>query len=327
MVARFIKVVPMLLGLLLSVSLRAQTLWAVEALPFMPLRDSTHLSCVTEYEPSTVVMGARSLRDIRHYDRQGYLYDETAKNRYDDFDRLVGRIRTYRYWDDMLQDVRCDTTERLHIDYTDEGLVGRFRTISCHRSSAGFDSIIEDISLVQFDYDEVLGITRCVYSKEVTSFAAFAHYRAHPAGYSEDTLILERQFDTLGRLLREAYRGGAEALGDYEKLYGYDDSGRILYEIRKDDLGRDSLGYRYNSLGNLIEKSGKSWNLEQESDITIIYRPDGSPMEKTTIFYEEDWDYGANPENRIIERIYYDKHGNITRKEAENAREYDNEYW
>ena len=191
----------------------------------------------------------------------------------------------------------------------------------------GEESIIEDISLVQFDYDEVLGITRCVYSKEVTSFAAFAHYRAHPAGYSEDILILERQFDTLGRLLREAYRGGAEALGDYEKLYGYDDLGRILYEIRKDDLGRDSLGYRYNSLGNLIEKSGKSWNLEQESDVTIIYRPDGSPMEKTTIFYEEDWDYGANPENRIIERIYYDKHGNITRKEAENVREYDNEYW
>lgn len=326
MVAQFIKVVPLILALLLSVSLRAQTLWAVETLPFMPPRDSTHLSCVTEYEPSTVVMGARSLMGIRHYDRQGYLRDEATKNQYDDFNRLVGRIEVYRYWDDVLQDVRCDTTLSLHIHYSTEGLVDRFRNVSCHRTSAGFDSTIEDIRLVRFDYDDELGFTRCVYSKEVTSFAALGHYRAHSTGHSVDTLMLERQFDSLGRLLRETYRGGAEALGDYEKRYGYDDSGRVLYEIRIDDWGRDSLGYRYNILGNLIEKSGKSWTIGQESDVTIIYRPDGSPMEKTTIFYEEDWDYGANPENRTIERVYYDKHGNITRKEAENVREYDNEY-
>lgn len=313
--------------LLLVAPLRAQTSWAVEALPFMPSRDSTHLSCVTEYEPSTVVMGARSLKSISHYDRQGYLHDEATKNQYDDFDRLVGRIETYRYWDDVIQAVRCDTTYRIRIDYSVEGLVDRFRTISCHRTSAGFDSTIEDIRLVRYDYDDWLGITRCVYSKEVSSFAALGHYRARLTGHSIDTLILERQFDSLGRLLREAYRGGAEALGDYEKLYGYDDSGRILYEIRRDDWGRDSLGYRYNSLGNLIEKSGKSWTPEQESDVTIIYRPDGSPKEKTTIYYEEDWDYGANPENRVIERLYYDKHGNLTRKEAETVREYDNEYW
>ena len=134
-----------------------------------------------------------------------------------------------------------------------------------------------------------------------------------------------------GQLLREVFACGQPDMFDYETIYAYDSKGRKQYEKHYYYGGGDSLVYRYSATGSVIEKSGKAWGEGFEADIFNTFRPDGTPSERTEIWYPAEWNYGENPETRTIVRTWYDNKGSVIRTEDAQSThptlEFDIEYW
>ena len=295
-----------------------------DCLRFMPTRMTNHVRVVREYEPSTVVMGARKLLKTTYYDRHGYETRDGMEYTYDSLDRLVGWTGMERRWDNDSQSMVWDITFDAHIDYSPEGLVSLYRFVAYDRVGSAIDTTVITYRLIHLVRSTSLGITECDYL-----------YTERPApdrltDEVTDTCRFRREYDGKGRLVRESYTDdvGSRGLDSYEVRYAYDPQGRKQYEKNRFYGGSDSIGYRYSALGGVVEKSGKEWAEGFETDIFISCRPDGSPLESTHISYPQEWDYGDNPEQRSITRRWYNAMGDLIREEtSDHTLEYDVEYW
>ena len=295
-----------------------------DCLRFMPWRVRDHLRVVREYQPSTVVMGARKLIKTTYYDRHGYETHEGREYTYDSLDRLAMWIVLERRWDNDSQRMVWDTVFDAHIDYSPEGLVSLYRFVDYDRIGSAIDTTVVTYRLIHLVRSTSLGVTECDY---------LYTERPAPDGVTEevtDTCRFRREYDEKGRLVWESYTNdvGSRGMDSYEVSYAYDAQGRIQYEKNRFYGGSDSLGYRYSALGGVVEKSGKEWAEGFETDIFISCRPDGSPLESTHISYQQEWDYGDNPEQRSITRRWYNAMGDLIREEtSDHTLEYDVEYW
>lgn len=295
-----------------------------DCLRFMPIRMTNHVRVVRQYEPSTVVMGARKLEKTTYYDRQGYETRDGMEYAYDSLDRLVGWTGMERRWDNDSQRMEWDMTFDAHIDYSPEGLVSFYHFIAYERAGSFIDTTVVTYRLIHLVSSTGVGITECDYAYTEVSTAVRGGYT-----YT-DTCRFRREYDDKGRLLRESYTDdvGSRGLDNYEVRYAYDPQGRKLYEKNRFYGGSDSIGYRYSALGGVVEKSGKEWAEGFETDIFFSCRPDGSPLESTHISYQQEWDYGDNPEQRSITRRWYNAMGDLIREEtSDHTLEYDVEYW
>ena len=295
-----------------------------DCLRFMPWRVRNHLRVVREYEPSTVVMGARKLIKTTYYDHHGYETREGWEYMYDSLDRLAGWTVMERRWDNDSQRMVWDTMSVEQFEYTPDGLVSLDHFVAYDRVGGAIDTTVVTYRLIHLVRGTGLGITECDY---------LYTERPAPDRLTEevtDTCRFRREYDEKGRLVWESYTDevGSRGMDNYEVRYAYDAQGRKQYEKNRFYGGSDSLGYRYSALGGVVEKSGKEWAEGFETDIFISCRPDGSPLESTHISYQQEWDYGDNPEQRIITRKWYNAMGIVIREEgSDGTREYDVEYW
>ena len=295
-----------------------------DCLRFMPWRVRDHLRMVREYEPSTVVMGARKLLKTTYYDHHGYETREGWEYTYDSLDRLVGWTVMERRWDNDGQRMVWDTMSVEQFEYTPNGLVSLDHFVAYDRVGGAVDTTVVTYRLIHLVSSTGLGITECDY---------LYTERPAPDRLTEevtDTCRFRREYDEKGRLVRESYTDevGSRGMDNYEVRYAYDAQGRKQYEKNSFYGGSDSLGYRYSALGGVVERSGKEWAEGFETDIFISCRPDGSSLESTHISYPQEWDYGDNPEQRSITRKWYNAMGFVIREEgSEGTREYDVEYW
>ena len=295
-----------------------------DCLRFMPTRMTNHVRVVREYEPSTVVMGARKLIKTTYYDRHGYETADNVEHAYDSLGRLIRRIWQERRWDDDSQAMVWTTMSVEQLEYTPDGLVSLDRFVAYDRVGGAVDTTVVTYRLIHLVRGTGFGITECDY---------LYTERPAPDRLTEevtDTCRFRREYDAQGRLVRQSYVDdvGSRGLDSYEVRYAYDAQGRKQYEKSRFYGGSDSLGYRYSALGGVVEKSGKEWAEGFETDIFISCRPDGSPLESTEISYPQEWDYGENPEQRSITRKWYNAVGFVIREEgSEGTREYDVEYW
>ena len=318
---RFVLIVAMIgVGL----AAEAQLSEVNDCLRFMPIRMTNHIRVVREYEPSTVVMGARKLIKTTYYDRHGYETREGWEYTYDSLDRLAGWTVMERRWDNDSQDLVWTAMAVEHFEYTPDGLVSLDRLVSYDRVGGAIDTTVVTYRLIHLVSSTGLGITECDYAFTEVSTAV------GEGDTLTDTCRFRREFDAQGRLVRQSYVDdvGSRGLDNYEVRYAYDAQGRKQYEKNRFYGGSDSLGYRYSALGGVVEKSGKEWAEGFETDIFVSCRPDGSPLESTHISYPQEWDYGDNPEQRSITRKWYNAMGIVIREEgSEGTREYDVEYW
>jgi len=295
---------------------------------FLPQPVNGGIRRIRAYKPSTVVMGRRELLRTTLYDRQGHMiYDrsqsempDSIERTYDSQGRLVEWRRVERRWDDDSQRMVWNNLFVEHIDYTPDGVVGLCRCVNYDRAYNITDTTVITYRLIHLVRGTGHGVTECDY----------AYCERGAMEVLTDTCHFRREYDDKGRLVREEYTDdvGSRGLDNYEVRYAYDPQGRKAYMLRTFYGGSDSLAYRYNALGGVVEKSGKSWVQGYESDIFISCRPDGSPLERTEITYPEEWDYGENPEQRTISRFWYNAMGDLIREEGpEGTREYDVEYW
>lgn len=307
----------------------AQSSWVGDDMPFLPYRNNTHLRCVKEYEPSTVVMGARSLQKTTYYDRHGYEVADDVENQYDSLGRMVRQVKLEYRFNEECQCKRWDTVLVRQVVYSPEGLVSLYRSTYYEWHLAAVDTAYVTYRLLHFSYTTGIGVTRCDYAYCEESLPS--HIYGSDRDVILDTVVCLRDFDEKGRLLRQLYVGGSRGLDDEEVRYTYDEYGRVAYELHSFYGGYDSLEYRYNDAGDLMEKIGKRWEQGEEADIFESCQPNGTPIEHTEIWYPSSWDYGENPENRIVNRFKYDSHGNLMRWENASAirpvLEYDNEYY
>lgn len=327
-------------SLVLAASATAQDTWVNRVMPFIPQPASSPLRCVKQYQPTTrnqtpvhsikkyksseEVMRDRKLVALFRYDRHGHITERLdtlgvlwdSRIHYDAQGRLVGRLVRERR-EDAVQMARYDTISWLRVGYDSEGLVSDLYYADYYHRSFCIDTTVKHLSLQCTERDEASRLISCMYLFEEEG--SYTHY--------DGTIVFERQYDSLGHLLREACVDYSPEDFRYQTLYTYDEYGRVLYEKTSTNWTSDSLCYHYTDHyiegGGLIEKSGKSWDAEgYTSDITITYRFGNIPYEEVEIMYMDD-DFGS----REVNRTFYDKYGNKIRTERNITYEYDNEYW
>ena len=295
--------------------------------PFMPKRHTNHVRSIKQYEPSTVVMGARTLLETKYYDPHGYEVGDNIELSFDMSNRLAKRVELGQLWNDELQKMEWDTTEVTQISYSPDGVVAYYRSVTyCPKPYWVCDSAVECYWLLNVVVQTDVGVTQCRYG-----YLEVDYYPDGRADSVADTCLFQREFDNAGRLLRRSFAGGSRGLDDYDVRYAYDSRGRKLYELNRSYDYSDSLAYHYNVAGGIADKAGKAWAQGDEADVFINCRPDGSPLESTWIWYGPEWEDGINPETRSIQRTWYDAMGCTIRREDANASppvvEYDIEYW
>ena len=296
-----------------------------DCLPFMPERKDNLVRTIKQYEPSTVVMGARKLLSTTYYNRQGYEVVDGTEMTFDTLNRLTRRLSLRRVWKEEKQASVWDTEYVQQIEYTPDGVVGYCRTVTYGRWCA-CDSSVSEYRLVRAMRQTGVGVTLCRYD-----YSSEEYRDGELSETSHDSCLFQRDFNDNGKLLREVFACGQPDMFDYETIYAYDSKGRKQYEKHYYYGGGDSLVYRYSATGSVIEKSGKAWGEGFEADIFNTFRPDGTPSERTEIWYPAEWNYGENPETRTIIRTWYDNKGSVIRTEDAQSThptlEFDIEYW
>ena len=320
---------PLLAMLALALSGAAQS-FAIDDLPWMPAHVNPPLRCVRQYVPSDSVMGMRKPREVTQYERHGYRTDAGIELYFDGRNRLVRRVELRQVWDDARQGPVWDTASVETVEYDDNGVVKQYQWVLYERHENAVDTTIDSYQLTSSKVEED-GAFRLEYSYRYSELTRPSSFYGTPPGSITDSVVVERVTDGKGRIVSETSKGGSRGLDDFGYRYYYDDYGRVDYVIHSFYGGYDSLAYQYNHAGDLTAKTGKSFVQGYESDIFVSCRPDGTPIMRTEIDYEEEWDYGQNPDQRSVIRTFYDERGNITRYEnpAINppVMEFDNEYW
>lgn len=300
-----------------------------DCLRFLPTRVTNHVRTVREYKLPTDETGQRELIQTTHYNRQGHQtysrhrseMPDSSEYTYDSHDRLVRWQRVERRWDNDSQRMVWSNLIVENIEYTPDGVVGLCRLVACNRNGSAIDTSVCTYRLVRLVRNADHHVTQCDY----------AYYeRESSQGMVEeqtDTCRFRREYDDKGRLVRQTYTDevGSSGLDNYEERYAYDSQGRVLYEIIRSYGGCDSMTYRYNVQGNVVEKSGKSWVQGIKSDIIVRFSPDGFPLERTEVSYPPEEDKSAE---RVVTRTWYDAKGSVIRAEhPDYTLEYDVEYW
>ena len=299
-----------------------------DCLRFLPSRMANHVRSVKEYQLSTEAAGTRKLVATTRYDRQGYMtyhrngseMPDSIECTYDSLNRLVQWKRAEHRWDNDSQRMVWSSLIVENLDYTPDGMVSLDRVVIYDRVNCKIDTTVITYRLIHLERSG-RGVTACDY--------AYCERGAldDVVTVETDTCRFRREYDTEGHLLHQTYTDevGSRGLDNYKVSYAYDREGRELYEITCSYGGCDSMAYRYNAQGNVVEKSGKSWVQGIESDIIVRFSPEGLPLERTEISYPPEGDESAE---RSVTRTWYDAKGSVVRKEnSDYTMEYEVEYW
>lgn len=305
-----------------------------DCLRFLPTRVTNHVRSVREYKLPTDATGQRELIQTTHFNRQGHLtysrhrseIPDSTEYTYDSLNRLVQWQRVERRWDNDSQRMVWNHLFVENIEYTPEGVVGLCRLVSCERDGSAIDTSVCTYRLVSLVRNANHHVTQCDY-------AYYEREASHGMVEEQtDTCCFRREYDDKGRLVRQIYTDevGSRGLEGYDERYVYDAQGRVRYRINSYG-GYDSLAYRYNPQGGIMEMSGRLLAQGIETDIHVSYRLDGSPKERTEISrpsHPEEWDNGATSKEQTTTRTLYDAKGSIIRTEHPNyTLELDVVYW
>lgn len=311
-----------------SYSSFAQRIWKADDLPFMPKRNPTHVRTMKKYVLSTQIMGKRTLLETTHYDRHGYETSPHIKLAFDSLGRLTDRMEMDPSFDSETQLSYTQPMTVLHVDYSPEGLVNYYREIFYSRhQGAEPDTIVTSCRLIDHTSHPVLGETKCVYRRSITT--------AHASVYEQipitkhDTIVCERVYDGQNRLIQEYIEGAPEE--SYERYFYYNEQGRRTHRIRNKHEYQDSVSYQYNIINDLIGWSGKGQDHDLTFSVFVRCQPNGTPVQRTEIWDLEQYDEIAQEWMAVQStyRIFFDPHGNMSRHEVpdEPYIEYDYTYW
>lgn len=329
---KYIAHIVLLLGvlILLPKAALAQRSLRADQLPFMPARDTTGIHTRVEYRLSDVVMGKRTAQNTVHYDRHGYETSPLIKLAFDSAGRLTDRMVQEERFVVSVQASVEEPVEIDHVVYSSEGLVNYYSSLHISRHAAADpDTTLETYRLIGQEVHPVYGITKLVYRHGVTSAPASV-YDILPTSYY-DTLVLGRVFDAKGRLIQQYCEGSQGGTFDYQHYYYYDEHGRLAYRKSLEYEYADSVGYTYNIMNNVIGYSGKCYGEGDEGDIIVSLRPNWKPTTRSEIWFLEQFDEVSEEWMPVqsVYRTYYDKRGNISRRETPDypVIEYDYVYW
>lgn len=316
---------PIMLCLLIcGKGLHAQILWTPDELPFMLSHDTTGIKEMRSYELSNTIMGKRYTQDTVRYNRYGYELYPGIRRAFD----TLGRITDWQW---MSHHKRV---QEGHVEYSAEGLVEYYR-FSEYRNYPNTepDTLTRAFRLIDTSWLDGVGLVRCVYAAAETHVEAAAYNRIPTTIH--DTVICEKVFSANKQLIQEYVESNGHLemnYFEYQKYYYYDPDGLKIKE--KDfymNRRTDSLNYQYNSLGQLIGWTGKSYTEEGVCDILVRCQSNGVPEEFTEIWFYDQYDEVADTLMPVqyTHRTFYDSRGNISRKEIPNLPviEYDYDYW
>lgn len=316
-----------LVALLCALSIQGQTSWEGVNMPWLPARAPEGVKCIREYEPSTVVMGKRTLISTTHYDRQGYEVSPQISLIYDTLGRLVRRVKVVHR--EIAGTLLTDPEEVDQIAYSPNGLVGRYtRTEYIYYGPMSVDTQVNTYQLVSATHQTGVGILRCMYLHTEDR-----GYRYSQDEEQVDTFYCTIVLDSLGRVI---LRGMYGVLNTdrflHRESYSYLPDGRIQEAEIATTETTERLIYQYNHLGTLIGMNGRYSDVEEGlGDIIIRCLPSGVPIEKTVKWYayDDESDYDILPEGKTLDRTVFDRRGNVVRREVPGypVREYDYEYY
>lgn len=283
-------------------------------LPWTPFRDTTGLRTLRTYRIDTLT-GERKLICTDHYDRHGFLTDSLDRLVYDAQGRLTEYVNMgYTYLPDNVSRLR--ESWRCNITYGADGTVQRIE-----------NEYPEDSAHVTYEL-----LTHKVHPKY-----GLLEYSFRCSGTYEDyidTVFFRREYDAQGHLLWEVFNStiGFEFDNTYDIRYYYDASGRRIASRGYYYESSNSMNYVYNAQGVLTGIKGIIYDLGMEADVEILYRPDGSYIERWEYWYDYETDYEEPGIRRLSAKpeVYYYRYnekGQVIYEKDPGIIEYEREYW
>ena len=273
-------------------------------LPWFPSRDTNHVRVRRAYSVDSLT-GKRQLLYTEHFDRHGYRADSAYHNVYDAQGRLTMQ-ETYTWVSTSANPMpRRKIIERWTVEYAPDGAVQHIRQESDTYGYSG----VTDYYLLSRKVHPRFGLTDYVFLVNNSDY-----------GWT-DTLGYHREYDSLGRLLRDWCEEEERDYGDYR--FYYDASGRIRSRRVLYYEAWDTADYHYDSQGVLTSQTGKLYDLDEEADDTITFRPDGTRFERRV-----HWINYEDPSDTSDLYFRFDEHDVlIYQKNSAGIVEYEIEYW